>query len=162
MNGVAARSVLGADSPTAEEKEPQGTGTYSETMSTYNVPENTWSAKGCGPPDRPADRSGALAAHYSHPNRSHRRGSSQGEKSVESRSPIRPLHCPHQRGYCRDRAAPAHVAVHPEAATRHVARALGSSERVVARSLSRRTEDGLLMLVTDEATSALQPYRLAS
>jgi hypothetical protein len=29
------------DSPTADEKEPQGTGTIPGTMSTYNLPENT-------------------------------------------------------------------------------------------------------------------------
>ncbi|WP_249926153.1 hypothetical protein [Streptomyces aureocirculatus] len=52
--------------------------------------------------------------------------------------------------------------MHPEVATRHIARALGSSKRVVARSLSRLTEDGLQMLVTDGATPALQSYRLAS
>ncbi|OII61254.1 hypothetical protein BJP40_06165 [Streptomyces sp. CC53] len=39
-----------------------------------------------------------------------------------------------QRGYHRDRAVLAHVAAHPGAATRHVARAVGVSERVVAQT----------------------------
>ncbi|MFF7408794.1 MULTISPECIES: winged helix-turn-helix transcriptional regulator [Streptomyces] len=67
-----------------------------------------------------------------------------------------------QRGYRRDRAVLAHIAVHPGAATRHVARAVGASERVVARNLDRLTDDGLLVVVSDGATSALRSYRLAS
>ncbi|QDQ16616.1 winged helix-turn-helix domain-containing protein [Streptomyces spectabilis] len=67
-----------------------------------------------------------------------------------------------QRGYHRDRAVLAHVAAHPGAATRHVARAVGASERVVSRNLDRLTDDGLLVLVTDGATPALRSYRLAS
>ncbi|WP_331447524.1 MarR family transcriptional regulator [Streptomyces xanthochromogenes] len=67
-----------------------------------------------------------------------------------------------QRGYRRDRAVLAHVAGHPGAKTRHVARAVGAPERVVARNLDRLTDDGLLVLVTDGATPALRSYRLAS
>ncbi|QNE77341.1 MarR family transcriptional regulator [Streptomyces finlayi] len=67
-----------------------------------------------------------------------------------------------QRGYRRDRAVLAHIAVHRGVATRHVARAVGAPERVVARSLDRLTDDGLLVLVTDDATPALRSYRLAS
>lgn len=67
-----------------------------------------------------------------------------------------------QRGYHRDRAALAHVAARPGAATRHVARAVEVNERVVARNLDRLTDDGLLVLVTDGATPALRSYRLAS
>jgi hypothetical protein len=67
-----------------------------------------------------------------------------------------------QRGYRRDREVLAHIAVHPGAATRHVAQAVGTSERAVARNLDRLTSDGLLMLVTDGATAALRSYRLAS
>lgn len=66
-----------------------------------------------------------------------------------------------QRGYHRDRAVLAHVAAHPGATTRHVARAVGVSERVVAQNLDRLTDDGLLVLVTDGATPALRSYRLA-
>ncbi|MGW0535092.1 winged helix-turn-helix domain-containing protein [Streptomyces sp. NPDC003032] len=66
-----------------------------------------------------------------------------------------------QRGYHRDRAVLAHVTAHPGAGTRHVARAVGVSERVVAQNLDRLTEDGLLVLVTDGATPALRSYRLA-
>lgn len=60
-----------------------------------------------------------------------------------------------QRGYRLDRAVLAHVAVHPGAAPRHVARAVGASERVMARNLDRLTDDGLLVLVTDGATPPL-------
>ncbi|GGT81103.1 hypothetical protein GCM10010207_88640 [Streptomyces atratus] len=67
-----------------------------------------------------------------------------------------------QRGYRRDRAVLAHVAVHPGAATWHVARAIGVPERVVVRNLERLTDDGLLVLVVDGATPTLRPYRLAS
>jgi hypothetical protein len=42
----------------------------------------------------------------------------------------------------------AHIAVDPRAATRHVAQAIGASERVVVRNLDRLTGDGLLVLVT--------------
>ncbi|MDW4907803.1 winged helix-turn-helix transcriptional regulator [Streptomyces sp. ADMS] len=67
-----------------------------------------------------------------------------------------------QRGYRRDRAVLAHIAVHPGASTPHVARVVGASERVVARNLDRLTDDGLLVLVMDGATPALRSYRLAS
>jgi hypothetical protein len=67
-----------------------------------------------------------------------------------------------QRGYRRDRAVLAHVAAHPGAETRSVARAVGANEHVVARSLSRLTDDGLLVLVTDGATPGLRSYKLAS
>ncbi|KUO22092.1 winged helix-turn-helix domain-containing protein [Streptomyces dysideae] len=67
-----------------------------------------------------------------------------------------------QRGYRRDRAVLAHIATHPGAATRHVARADGASERVVARNLDRLTDDGLLALVMGGETPALRSYRLAS
>jgi hypothetical protein len=67
-----------------------------------------------------------------------------------------------QRGYRRDRAVLAHIATHPGAATRHVARAVGAPERVVARNLDRLTDDGLLVLVTDGAPPSLRSYRLAS
>ncbi|MFI0218265.1 MarR family transcriptional regulator [Streptomyces lydicus] len=67
-----------------------------------------------------------------------------------------------QRDYRRDSAVLAHVAAHRGAATRHVARAIGARERVVARNLDRLTDDGLLVLVTDGATPALRSYRLAS
>ncbi|MDO0936625.1 MarR family transcriptional regulator [Streptomyces sp. DG2A-72] len=66
-----------------------------------------------------------------------------------------------QRDFRRDRAVLAHVAVHPGAATRHIARALGARERVVERSLSRLTEERLLMLETDGVTPALRVYRVA-
>ncbi|MGW7725921.1 winged helix-turn-helix transcriptional regulator [Streptomyces canus] len=52
-----------------------------------------------------------------------------------------------QPGYRRDRVVLAHIATHPGAATRQVARAVGASERVVARNLDRLTDDGLLVLV---------------
>ncbi|MFD7016688.1 winged helix-turn-helix transcriptional regulator [Streptomyces sp. NPDC059928] len=67
-----------------------------------------------------------------------------------------------QRGYRRDREVLAHIAVHPGAATRHVARAVGASERGVARNLDRLTDDGLLALVADDVSPALRSYRLAS
>ncbi|MEV6052831.1 winged helix-turn-helix domain-containing protein [Streptomyces sp. NPDC052107] len=67
-----------------------------------------------------------------------------------------------QRGYHRDREVLAHVAGHPGAATRQIARAVGASERVVARNLDRLTADGLLTLVTDGANPAHRSYRLAS
>ncbi|MFJ8673589.1 MarR family transcriptional regulator [Streptomyces sp. NPDC093589] len=67
-----------------------------------------------------------------------------------------------QRGYRRDRAVLAHIAMPPGATTRHVARAVVASERVVARKLDRLTDDGLSMLVTDGATAGLRSYRLAS
>ncbi|MFG2716876.1 MarR family transcriptional regulator [Streptomyces sp. NPDC048416] len=67
-----------------------------------------------------------------------------------------------QRGYRRERAVLAHVAGRPGALTRHVARAVGAPERVVARNLDRLTDEGLLVLVTDGATPALRSYRLAS
>ncbi|MFJ4918516.1 MarR family transcriptional regulator [Streptomyces sp. NPDC088725] len=67
-----------------------------------------------------------------------------------------------QRGYHRDRAALAHVAEHPGATTRHVARSIGVPEGVVVRNLDRLTDDGLLVLVTNGASPALRSYRLAS
>ncbi|MFD4480370.1 winged helix-turn-helix transcriptional regulator [Streptomyces sp. NPDC058471] len=67
-----------------------------------------------------------------------------------------------QRGYHRDRVVLAHIAGHPGAATRHVARAVGVPERVVARNLDRLIDDGLLELATDGATPALRSYRLVS
>lgn len=67
-----------------------------------------------------------------------------------------------QRGYRRDRAVLAHVAAHPGADTRYVARSVGATERVAARSLDRLMDDGLLALVSDGATPALRSYRLAS
>ncbi|MEU9623282.1 MarR family transcriptional regulator [Streptomyces sp. NPDC087228] len=67
-----------------------------------------------------------------------------------------------QRGYRRDRAVLAHIAAHPGAATRQVVAAIEAPERVVVRNLDRRTEDGLLVLVTDGATPALRSYRLAA
>ncbi|MEU9240659.1 MarR family transcriptional regulator [Streptomyces sp. NPDC048385] len=67
-----------------------------------------------------------------------------------------------QRGYHRDREVLACIAVHPGAATRHTAHAVGASECVVARNLERRTGDRLLELVADGATPALHSYRLAS
>ncbi|NEC68430.1 hypothetical protein [Streptomyces sp. SID9727] len=56
----------------------------------------------------------------------------------------------------------AHVAAHSGAEARGVARAVGSPERVVARNLSRLTEDGLLALVDDDAHPAPRSYRLTS
>jgi hypothetical protein len=67
-----------------------------------------------------------------------------------------------QRGYRGDSAVLAYIAVHPGAATRHLARAVGTSERVVAWNLDRLTDDGLLALITDGATPALRSYRLAA
>lgn len=57
-----------------------------------------------------------------------------------------------QRGYRRDREVLAYVAGHPGAATRHVARAVGAPERVVARNLDRLADEGLLALVTGGAS----------
>jgi hypothetical protein len=67
-----------------------------------------------------------------------------------------------QRGYQRDREVLAYIAVHRGVATRHIARAIGASERVVARNLDRLTCDGLPVLDADGATPALRSYRLAS
>ncbi|WP_409473367.1 winged helix-turn-helix domain-containing protein [Streptomyces sp. HC307] len=67
-----------------------------------------------------------------------------------------------QRGYRQDLMVLAHVAAHPGAETRGIARAVGAPERVVTRNLSRLTEDGLLVLVDDDAHPALRSYRLAS
>jgi hypothetical protein len=67
-----------------------------------------------------------------------------------------------QRSYRDDRAVLAHVAAHPGATMRNVARATGVPERLVARNLDRLTADGLLVLVADGATPALRSYRLAS
>ncbi|MFE7115394.1 winged helix-turn-helix domain-containing protein [Streptomyces sp. NPDC057654] len=67
-----------------------------------------------------------------------------------------------QRDYHRDRTVLAHVAAHPGASTRQVARAIGVGERAVVRSLRRLTDEGFLVLESDGATSALRSYRLAS
>lgn len=188
-------------SPTADEKEPQRTGTSAETMSTYNVPENTRSAKGCGllaGAGRPASQHPAARAARS-------RGRAPDPTEVHLSKPVIRSACFTapvllalgavnawtaqrtedygslstalclcvcaaglfgedllQRDYRRDSTVLAHVAAHPGAATRHVARAVGAPERVVARNLDRLTDDGLLVLVTDGATPALRSYRLAS
>ncbi|MFJ7085971.1 winged helix-turn-helix transcriptional regulator [Streptomyces griseus] len=68
-----------------------------------------------------------------------------------------------QREYRGDRAVLAYVAVHPGATQRNVARAIGISERVAARSLDRLVDDDLLAVASDGATpAALRSYRLAS
>ncbi|QNA77797.1 MarR family transcriptional regulator [Streptomyces sp. So13.3] len=67
-----------------------------------------------------------------------------------------------QREYRRDRAALAHIAVHPGTSTPHVADAVGAPVRVVERNLDRLIHDGFLVLVTDGVTPALRSYRLAS
>ncbi len=67
-----------------------------------------------------------------------------------------------QRGYRRDSAVLAYIAVHPGAATRHVARAIGAPERVVVRNLGRLTGDGLLVLAADGEAPVLRSYRSAS
>ncbi|MFD8810683.1 hypothetical protein ACFV23_04090 [Streptomyces sp. NPDC059627] len=54
------------------------------------------------------------------------------------------------------------MAVHPGVATRHIAQIIGASERVVARSLDRLTNDGLPVLDADDPSPALRSYRLAS
>jgi hypothetical protein len=67
-----------------------------------------------------------------------------------------------QRGHRQDLVVLALIATHPGAETRGLARAVGATERVVTRNLSRLTEDGLLVLVEDDADPALRSYRLAS
>ncbi|QES27197.1 hypothetical protein DEJ47_12665 [Streptomyces venezuelae] len=67
-----------------------------------------------------------------------------------------------QRGYRQDLMVLAHVAAHLGAEARGIARAVGSPERVVARNLSRLTENGLVVLVDDDAHPALRSYRLTS
>lgn len=67
-----------------------------------------------------------------------------------------------QPGYRRDRVVLAHIATHPGAATRQVARAVGASERVVARNLDRLTDDGLLVLVMGGEPPVSGRTRLAS
>lgn len=49
-----------------------------------------------------------------------------------------------QRGYCRDRAVLAFIAVYLGAATQHVVQGVDASEPAVARSLHRLTDEGLL------------------
>ena len=67
-----------------------------------------------------------------------------------------------QRDHRRDREVLVRVAAHPGATARYVANAAGAPERVIARSLARLTEDGLLVLVADDTTPALRTYRLAT
>ncbi|WP_435211895.1 winged helix-turn-helix domain-containing protein [Streptomyces sp. bgisy034] len=66
-----------------------------------------------------------------------------------------------QRGHRQDLMVLAHVAAPPGAEARGIARAVGTPERVVARNLSRLTENGLVALVDDEHP-ALRCYRLTS
>ncbi|MCY0940109.1 MarR family transcriptional regulator [Streptomyces antarcticus] len=66
-----------------------------------------------------------------------------------------------QDGYRRDRAVLAHVAAHPGATPRQTARSLGAAEKVVARSLSRLTDDGLLERCEEGPASEPRSYRLA-
>ncbi|OEV22146.1 hypothetical protein AN221_04400 [Streptomyces nanshensis] len=65
-----------------------------------------------------------------------------------------------QRGHRQDLMVLAHIAAHPGAEAPGIARAVGTPERVVTRSLSRLTENGLLALVDDDAHPALRSYRL--
>ncbi|MFD7856814.1 MarR family transcriptional regulator [Streptomyces microflavus] len=67
-----------------------------------------------------------------------------------------------QRAHRQDLMVLAHVAAHPGAEARSVARAVGTPERVVARNLSRLTENGLVVLVEDDEHPALRSYRLTS
>jgi len=67
-----------------------------------------------------------------------------------------------QRGHRQDLMVLAHVAAHPGAETRGIARAVGAPERVVTHNLSRLTEDGLVVLVEDDVHPALRAYRLTS
>ncbi|WP_434600545.1 winged helix-turn-helix transcriptional regulator [Streptomyces sp. A5-4] len=55
----------------------------------------------------------------------------------------------------------AHVAAHPGATPRQTARSLGAAEKVVARSLSRLTDDGLLERCEEGPASEPRSYRLA-
>ncbi|MFD7862289.1 MarR family transcriptional regulator [Streptomyces sp. NPDC059783] len=67
-----------------------------------------------------------------------------------------------QRGHRQDLVVLAHVAAHPGAEARGIARAVGTPERVVVRNLCRLTENGLVVLVDDGVHPALRSYRLAS
>lgn len=67
-----------------------------------------------------------------------------------------------QRGHRQDLMVLAHVAAHPGAETRGIARAVGAPERVVARSLSRLTEVGFVLLVEDDVDPEVRSYRLTS
>ncbi|WP_100246918.1 MarR family transcriptional regulator [Streptomyces viridochromogenes] len=67
-----------------------------------------------------------------------------------------------QRGHRQDLMVLAHVAAHPGAEIRGIARAVGAPERVVTRNLSRLTEDRLVAVVEDDVDPALRSYRLAS
>lgn len=65
-----------------------------------------------------------------------------------------------QSGHRQDLVVLAYVASHPGAEARGVARAVGATERVVARNLSRLSEDGLVILVKDDVNPVLRSYRL--
>lgn len=67
-----------------------------------------------------------------------------------------------QRGQRQDLLVLAHIAAHPGAEARGIARAVGTPERVVARNLSRLTENGLVVVVEDDKHPALKSYRLTS
>lgn len=67
-----------------------------------------------------------------------------------------------QRGRRQDLVVLAHVAAHPGAGARDIARAVGISERVLVRNLGRLTEYGLVVLVEDDEHAALRSYRLTS
>lgn len=67
-----------------------------------------------------------------------------------------------QRGHRQDLLVLAHVAAHPGAEARAVARGVGETERVVTRNLGRLTADGLVILVEDDANPALSSYWLTS
>lgn len=75
------------DSPTADEKEPRRTGTCSESMSTYNVWENTRSAKGLTLPGRPGDGLVMTAAGTSYAPRPPRRVPDQREFYLPKAAP---------------------------------------------------------------------------
>lgn len=196
----ASRAAPAGHSPTADEKEPQRTGTFFGTMSTYDVPENTRSAKVCRlnrsarqpalrepaipPSTAPPSARPPTEVHLSNAFRSARftapvllvlgAMNAWTAHQTEDYGSLSTALCLCvcaaglfgedllQRGYRRDRVVLAHVAAHPGAATRRVARAVGAPERVVARNLDRLTDDGLLVLVTCGATPALRSYRLAS
>lgn len=67
-----------------------------------------------------------------------------------------------QREHRQDVVVLAHVAARPGAEIRSIARAVGASERVVTRNLTRLTEQGLVVLVEDDAHPTFRSYRLAS
>ncbi|MGW9409056.1 winged helix-turn-helix domain-containing protein [Streptomyces diastaticus] len=67
-----------------------------------------------------------------------------------------------QRGHRQDLVVLAHIAAHPGAEARGIARAVGAPERVVARNLSRLVEIGLVLLVEDDVHPALRSYRFTS